>query len=60
VNVLLTDKVSFVIYIDEWPPQIQLTHGPHLKYDLRELLGSGSFAKVQLFVDCAIHCEENI
>jgi hypothetical protein len=46
------EKVSVVIYIDELGGNVE-QGGPHLKYDLRDHLGSGAFATVCVF--CARH-----
>ena len=50
IFVYVPDKVSFVLYIHPRPGQPQPVGGPHLKYDVRDLLGSGAFASVHLYV----------
>ena len=43
-------EIHVVIYIDD-PKTIHEPGGPHLKYDLRDVLGTGAFAKVVLCID---------
>jgi hypothetical protein len=43
------EKVSMVVYIHD-PAVGQDEGGPHTKYDVRELLGSGAFAQVRLCI----------
>ncbi len=44
------DKVSVVVYIHD--PKVSVeAGGPHMKYDLRDVLGSGGFAQVRLCIN---------